>query len=513
MPRTILYCCAFLVLVFLRPAASQANDFEPVRAPVGVYAKVDIETAISGFSSSSTLTEAQLRADLCRLYAQLLSDPAVTGITVGEHWDNIETAETDPDGYNWAYLDDAFEVANAFRKRVQLIITPGVDSPPWLFSQLKSCDGLFDGTHVDQDCGKVTFTGFPQQTQRADTNTFPLPWNTTYQNAWHDFIRQLDERYRYNSAFTAISVTGPVGASNEWILPNDLNTTNPQPHGDSPNEMWAALIANSFPATDNSYQHSDQVFIDAWQHAIEDAESVFSGVTLVVSPDSGSDLPNFSSNVIPHSDNILFTQDCAASISADPGTDLYKDLMPCEAKTEILSEFIRATGPNGKATRVGGMTASSPETLATGDIGVPGIKLLTSLLPPPTPRFQGGAELDHPVSSALQNEGCPNPQGGCTGLTIEEGMFNVLTVFFDQTPVAPFYDGTFGRATVQYLEVDYVDMQYAEGNPCPAATSPTLGKTSLQDLLNRANRDLLAMAGSLTPLAPPTCADHRMWPW
>jgi len=513
MPRNILRCCAFLALVFLRPAVSQANDFEPIRSPLGVYAKVDIETAISAFSGSSTPTKSQLRADLRHLYAQLLSDPAAMGITVAEHWDNIQTAETEPDGYNWTYLDDAFAVANAFRKPVQLIITPGVDTPAWLFSKLKSCDGLFKAESVDQDCGKVTFTGFPQQQQRADTNTFPLPWNTTYQNAWHNFIWHLNERYRYNHAFTAIAVTGPVGASNEIILPNDANTTNPQPNGDSPNDMWAALIANSFPTTDKSYQHSDQVFIDAWQHAIDDAESIFSGVTLVVSPDSGSDLPNFSTTVTPHSDNILFTQDCAASISADPSSDLYRDLMPCEAKTEILSDFIRARGPNGKATRVGGMTASSPETLATGDIGVAGIKLLTSLLPPPIPRFRGGAELDHPVSSSTQGEGCPNPQGGCTGLTIEEGMFNVLRVFFNETPVAPFYDGTFGRASIQYLEVDFVDIQYAEGHPCPATTSPTLGNASLQDLLNRANRDLLAMAGWLTPPPPPTCADHRIWPW
>ena len=37
--------------------------------------------------------------------------------------------------------------------------------------------------------------------------------------------------------------------------------------------------------------------------------------------------------------------------------------MSCEAKTEILSYFVAVTGPNEKATRVGGMTALTPGDL------------------------------------------------------------------------------------------------------------------------------------------------------
>ena len=129
MPRTILLYCAFLAPLFLGPSVSQANDdFELYRSPLGVYARVDIETAISAYTGSPSPTQTQLRVYLIKLYAQLLSDPAVRGLTIGERWDNIQPAET---AYNWSYLDDAFAVANEFRKPVQLILTPGVDSPPW----------------------------------------------------------------------------------------------------------------------------------------------------------------------------------------------------------------------------------------------------------------------------------------------------------------------------------------------------------------------------------------------
>ena len=54
--------------------------------------------------------------------------------------------------------------------------------------------------------------------------------------------------------------------------------------------------------------------------------------------------------------------------------------------------------------------------------------------------------------------------------TPEEAAYNVMTVFFYGTPAAKFYGGTRGPAPMQYLELDYVDIQYAEMNPCPAHT-------------------------------------------
>ena len=256
---------------------------------------------------------------------------------------------------------------------------------------------------------------------------------------------------------------------------------------------WAALIQHSFPSN-GAYQNTDQVFIDAWKQAIDAYESIFSGVTLFIGADAGNDFPSFSPTVTPHPDNTLFAQDCSNSLRFES----------CRAKRKPKScrISVTVTGSNGKGTQVGGMTASSAVTI--GNIGVQGVKLLTSLSPPPSPPFVGGAEFVASLGPGPA-AGRMCSSGNCPGLSVEEGAYNVLTVFFTGTPPAAFYGGTVGAATIQYLEVSYLDVQYALANSCPAAPSPILGNISLQDLYARASRDLFAMANQPSSLPAPTC--------
>jgi hypothetical protein len=392
-------------------------------------------------------------------------------------------------------LDDVFTEARATRKSVQVNITPGFDTPQWVLAQIPSCDGLFTtAATAAANCGAVTFTGFPEQ-QRADSNVLPLPWNSVYQTAWQTFLTTLNARYASDPAFVAISIAGPVGGSPEMILPTSANTP-VQPNGYAVDAMWAALIQNSFP-TNGGYQNTDQAFIDSWDQTIDMYEKTFAGVTLFLVPDAENDLPEFSQNVTPHADNTLFAVDCSQSP---------KYIMSCEAKTEILSYFVTVTGANRKATQVGGMTAGSPAT--PGSLGVPGVKVLTSLTPAPSPPFSGGADFDFAVSSAslIQQQGCPNYPTACPGLTPEQAAYNTMAVFFYGTPSAAYFGAPVGPGRLQTLALDYTDIQYAQQNPCPPVTTTPLGKTSLQDLLNRASRDLLFTTATLRdPLPPPTC--------
>jgi uncharacterized protein (TIGR03437 family) len=461
---------------------------------LGVYARVNVQDAINGYNGPAS----QLHSYLQSLYATLLADRAISGLTIGADWAKLQpSAGTSASSFDWSDLDDAFDAAAAAHKPVQLILTPGFNSPQWLLNELPSCDPLFTKGSAPSNCGTVTFAGYPEE-QRALQNMLPLPWNTVYQAAWSAFLMQVNARYGSNSAFVAIAIAGPVAGSDEMIFPTSENTTAAQPSGLAVDATWAALIQNAFPAN-SAYQDTDQVFIDAWKQAIDAYESIFSGVTLFIGADSGNDFPSFSQTVTPHADNMLFAQDCSNTAKAE--------LMSCEAKTEVLSYFVTVTGSNGKGTQVGGMTASSPVTI--GNIGIPGVKLLTSLLPPPSPPFVGGAEFDKPVSLAaadLQQEGCPDPSGNCPGLTVEEGSYNAMTVFFTGTSAAAFYGGTPGTGTIQYLEVDFQDVQYALANSCPPAPSPALGYTSLHDLYARASRDLFAMANQVTALPASTCS-------
>jgi len=286
------------------------------------------------------------------------------------------------------------------------------------------------------------------------------------------------------------------------ILPTTADGST-QISGVPSDQAWQTLIHHSFPFLPG-YQNSDQVFIDAWKQTINAYELIFHGITLVISPDDGDAFPELPDYALMYPHNFLDGVDC--STSAYP--------VSCEAKTEILSYFAQAQGDNEKSSQVGGMTAGS--NIKTGNIGVPGIKVLTSYMPPLHPPFLGGAEFDFQVSFAnqLQQQGCPNYSknnpnpSDCVNLTPEQGAINTLTVFFDGAKDAADFDGTPGSAPVQYVEVDYVDVQYAQDPKHQCQTllpSMTKAPPSLQDIYSLASYDLYTMAGKPATLPPTTC--------
>ena len=60
---------------------------------------LDIETAINNYPGTASPTTKELHSYLRKLYASLLADPAISGITLGAHWDNIQL--TDPALFLW----------------------------------------------------------------------------------------------------------------------------------------------------------------------------------------------------------------------------------------------------------------------------------------------------------------------------------------------------------------------------------------------------------------------------
>ncbi len=517
------------------PAPSTAGAPKGVAAspagpltPAGVYLHYSVEEVRKkGLKLKATLTT-------------LLSDPLLTnvlqGVAVGEDWSRIETsAPTEcaslltctqyTVGFDWKALDDVFDVVKSMpTKTVQLIITPGMNSPQWVMDELASCNNLFHRTlpprpptpnpgptpyasslpgTAAKDCGFADFTNFPEE-QRAEGTELPMPWNAEYQEAWWYFLRALNDHIKGNNQFVAIAVAGPVAASDEFILPTTLNgskTAFPTEDGFPADSGWWELIVNAFPDKGYNYAQSDQVFIDAWQRAIEKYQSTFSGLTLFIGPDAANDLPTFeSTEAKAHKDDgVLFEQDCSQAVINEKN---YK--LSCEAKTEIITLFLASTGPNQKATQIGGMTAATSND--TGNISLAGVKLLTVANPPNWTAAIGGAEFDHAVSLPNDGVGCLKGDAGCKQ-NAEPAAANVLYTFFDKTSAGPHYTNTNGikgkseNFTINYLEVPLDDVIYMQKNRC---TSLTTGYSSLVQQLWQANYDLLVMAGR-TPPPPLNC--------
>src|SRR5579859_7352998 len=63
-------------------------DAAGVRQPLGVYAHINVNDAIG--TCPDKKPTAQLHACLQGLYSNLLADPAISGITLGAHWDQTQ---------------------------------------------------------------------------------------------------------------------------------------------------------------------------------------------------------------------------------------------------------------------------------------------------------------------------------------------------------------------------------------------------------------------------------------
>ncbi len=588
-PRFIVATIACWAVALLCVVRSEAQ----IRTPLGVYAHVDVATFIQAdINTNPELKDAQtgqcyalpsnyasiVHGDLQKLYAGLLqeststsppTDP-VSGIELGVPWCLVEICDPSSTkcSMDWSWVSDVFDVIasdpNLKNKTVQLNVNPGFDTPLWLLNDINqkmgSCDGYFNGTYTPSaNCGTVTFSNFPECSHVAG-QVLPLPWNSMYTSSWQAFLVDLRgwlQTVTNEQALVSISVAGPSGASPELILPTagnksyvrwnkkgvatlgcrkagggtDADTTDAD-------TMWTTLIhsaqipngPNSNPSMYSMFP--PQVFADYWNNAIDVYESVFSGITLVLTPDSGSDFPEIGSSLFPipattsiagvdnSTANALWTVDCStASLQSTDYT------ISCGAKVEILSHFITAqtyvanAGNNARSTYVGGMTSST--CTKTGFIDLPGVKVLTSwssLSSLPRQPFVGGAQFDHAVSGSSLDRS----EEGCAGTTCspDQAAYNALTDFFNATEGEIYFQGSLTTpkgctgpslntqpAPIQYVNISYNDIQYAKGEICPTPAQAAISGTctTMLDLLNRTQEWLSKITGGGGTAPGPSC--------
>jgi len=476
----------------------------PPRQPVGIYDRLVIQGG----------TDTQISNNI----AAALANPAISGILAAMQWSDLNPTSSTNSlvGTNdWRTLDDLFndvEQWNAANptnppKTIQLTISAGFHSPPWVFGNLISCDAMFltnsqgsivttnsqgnlvligvNATNVMTNCG---YASFLQSEDHANPTVLPLPlpWNPFYKKAWTSFIQAVSGRYGTNTLLVSIDVAGPTASSSEIILPNEIN--------DTTNYLkWNPIFALEFPGDPNR-TNSDTVFIQEWEDAIDMFGHAFTNLTLVVA--TGSGLPNFlMTNGAPYPNYTVppgFSPDCC-------DTNNLARLMDCAAETTILAYFLNPQhgGNNAKAIQEDGFSASGVnETFRDGDLGSHAIKWLaenTATGKAPLPgstnvvsRALGGLQMGGHGGTAIitQNpdiEGCSLPGGGCTNISPEQAIYNVFAAYFDGTPVGSNYGIPpilSSNLPLNYLQIYSEDIIYANANTNEVPVVDGFGKTN-----------------------------------
>jgi hypothetical protein len=529
------FCAKSLIVFVLLAAATAARAQQPPPQPFGVFAKVDVDSA----ANQSCTDPAIVHQCLQNIYTNVLSNKAISGLTIGLDWNTLSKTEMIRfpsglvsyvfGGYDWSWLDDAFTVAGPQGLPVQLILTPGFASPLWVLDYLVPCDTLFTTGSAPPDCGSLQFSTYPGQSHTSGT-ILPLPWPSSstyaswYLDQWTKFLGDLNghvQQSQYAASLVAISVAGPTSASSEIIMPTAADgATLAIDSGEDVDAAWNRVIRNAFGTvfTENE-TYTDQPFIDAWSQTVQAYQNAFNGPTLILVPDRGDKLPVYCfgqfcvNSVNPQErDKKLFYTICS---EFNPGSYA----VSCEAKARILANFAAAqSDKNRQAIEVGGMSASSP--LAQGDIGVPAVKCFATssclelLDLKETASFLGGAAFDYEATakndSLKQQLGCPTipEKHSCKHLSPELIAFNVFAVFFDSTQGedqefintvnseildaagsnSPRYN-TYKPDVlrIQYVDVSYQDVLYANEHECPSKRNHYISWKSMQDVLNKAN--------------------------
>ena len=433
-PRMLAVLLAALAAFFVAAPRSSAQS-PTIRTPLGVFAHISIEDALNRYNGLPTpATEAHYRAYLSPIYEALLADPAISGITVGQHWDHLQlddpacvftnSCADGPGGYDWSYLDDAF-AAQRRAQTVQLLINPGVESPTWLMNKLPSCDGLFTGGGTaPSTCGKVTFKNFPEQAH-ADAPIL---------------------RYRC-PGIPSILRTGTI-SSFISARATPPTRTHLRRHGRPHLRFQGVDFSHHAEQSAQSRHGSRSGLADAHPRFLP-FPSRLSGLRPSLHRclernhrRLRADLPRHHTRHQPRRRRRVPRAPPAMSI---PTTLFTASTAPpattrCPAKPRPKSSpILPVCGAATKILAGRGMTAgSNPKT---GNIGIPGIKVLTSHTPSLHPPFFGGAEFDFRFRLPNSYSGGappttprkdPNPTD-CVDLTPEQAANNTFTVFFDGT--------------------------------------------------------------------------------
>jgi hypothetical protein len=181
---------------------SMAVSSSTIRGPAGIYANVMLSQKIKWAKElacppkSAVGCENNVGTYLINYFLYLLKNPAVSGLFLQAQWQ--ELSPQDPgDPLNASllrldYIDAALNAISQWNKKnpalpktLQLDVTPGFNSPAWLFKKIDSesggtCDPLFYNPQgaAKSNCG-YTNIFYRTENKPVCQLPLPLPWNPT----------------------------------------------------------------------------------------------------------------------------------------------------------------------------------------------------------------------------------------------------------------------------------------------------------------------------------------------
>lgn len=206
-----------IVLVLRRPFQ---NPKVSIAKPRGIF-------AVIGFNESPK--EATWRSD-------------VDGVVIRTYWRDVNPGAGT---YDWSFLDDQFQKADQFQKKIHLIIAPGFYSPDFVLN--------------DPRIEKASFE-VPQGPDQGKQRSLPLPWDSAYLHEWFAFVREAAGRYREREPLAYISAAGPNSHNGEVSLPA----------GAADRQKWLSLVGGEQSLLESkllsAWSQTFEVFCDQFRN-------------------------------------------------------------------------------------------------------------------------------------------------------------------------------------------------------------------------------------------------------
>src|SRR5260221_5611077 len=140
-----------------------------------------------------------------------LSVPDMDGIVLVISWSALEPSMGQ---YSFTTLDQWMQAAVAARKKVDLAITAGTDTPSWLF--------LAPPTGAGATALNFTISPHSGATGVCDSETIAAPWDTAFQARWDALLAAVAAHLRTTGAYNALTLlrlTGINRTTDELRLP------------------------------------------------------------------------------------------------------------------------------------------------------------------------------------------------------------------------------------------------------------------------------------------------------